>query len=125
VLDWTFELNNQPMSAFKHGAISFPAFSGLGEHVNRRISPCLANEGHIPPGTYYIVDRQNGGLLRPLYDMFGRHSDWFALYAIDGTIDDQTYCDRVKVVSFACIQKVHMVLAKGALPSTVQRTFSI
>jgi len=34
MIDCSFELNDKPMSNFKMGALSFPAFSGLNEHVN-------------------------------------------------------------------------------------------
>jgi hypothetical protein len=92
----SFELNNKPMSAFKIGSLSFAAFSGRGRHINRRISACHVGFGPIPPGTYYIFDRQSGGLFGALYDMFSERSDWFSLYAIDGKIDDETYCNKVK-----------------------------
>ncbi|MCE2745648.1 MAG: DUF2778 domain-containing protein [Burkholderiales bacterium] len=92
----SFELNDKPMSAFKMGAISFPAFSGRGDHVNRRVSACHVGVGPIPPGTYYIFDRQSGGLLGAFYDMFSGRDDWFSLYAADGKIDDETYCNNVK-----------------------------
>ncbi len=66
----SFELNDKPMSAFRMGL--------------------------IPPGIDYIFDRPSGGLLGPLQDLFNDHSYWFALYAIDGKIDDETYCNKVK-----------------------------
>jgi hypothetical protein len=66
----SFELNNQPMSAFKIGASSLPAFSGLGRFTNQRAMACLKGFGPIPPGGYYILDRQSGGLLGPLRDLF-------------------------------------------------------
>jgi len=84
------------MSTFKCGSTSFPAFSGLGEHVNRRASACILNTGPIPPGEYYIIDRQSGGLLGPLRDLFTGRDQWFALYAIDDKIDDEVFCDKVK-----------------------------
>lgn len=96
MIDCTFELNGKPISTFKCGAISFPAFSGLGEHVNRRTSACILNAGPIPPGTYYIIDRQSGGLLGPLRNLFTDRDQWFALYAIDDKIDDEVYCNKVK-----------------------------
>jgi len=96
MIDCKFELNGKPMSIFKCGATLFPAFSGLGEHVNNRISACVPNQGPIPPGTYYIIDRQSGGLLGPLRDLFTDRDTWFALYAIDEKIDDETFCNNVK-----------------------------
>ena len=115
MLDWTFELNNQPMSTFKHGAISFPAFSGLSEHVNRRVSACFLNQGPIPPGTYYIFDRQTGGLLGPLRDMLGKHSDWFSLYAIDDKIDDEVNCEKVKRGNFRLHPKGIYGISQGCI----------
>lgn len=111
----SFDLNNKPMSAFKILATSFPAFSGLGAHVNRRISACHENVGPIPPGTYYIFDRQSGGLLGPLYDMFNEHSNWFALHAIDSKIDDETYCDQVKRGSFRLHPKGDLGISRGCI----------
>jgi|SRR5579863_8037940 len=95
MLQCNFELNDEPMSAFRIGVISVPAFSGLAPHINRRISTCLPDLGPIPLGRYYIVDRESGGRLGWLYDYFGSHQDWFALYAADGKIDDETFCNEV------------------------------
>jgi len=94
--DCTFELNGQLMSAFKCGARKFPAFSGLGEHRNKRTAACILNKGPIPPGVYYIIDRQSGGLLGPLRDLFTGRDQWFALYAKDSKIDDEVFCNKVK-----------------------------
>ncbi len=94
--DCTFKLNNKPMSIFRRGSTSFPAFSGLGEHVNSKFHACIPNRGPIPPGTYYIIDRQSGGLIGPLRDLFTDRDTWFALYAIDEKIDDETFCNDVK-----------------------------
>jgi hypothetical protein len=92
----SFELNNKAMSMFKVGATSFPAFSGRGDHVNRRISACHIGFGPIPPGLYYILDRKPGGLLDSFRQLYNDKSEWFALYANDGKIDDETYCNRVR-----------------------------
>lgn len=95
-MDFTFELNDQPMSALKFGAIEFPAFSGLKAHVNKRASICLMGNGPIPVGTYYILDRPSGGTLGPFRDLFNGRRDWFALYADDGHMDDHTFCSAVQ-----------------------------
>ncbi|MFT3931922.1 MAG: DUF2778 domain-containing protein [Spongiibacteraceae bacterium] len=100
VLQCNFELNGQPMSTFKVGAISFSAFSGLGKRANLRSFACLPGVGPIPPGKYYIIDRQSGGLLGPLRDIFTQRSEWFALYAADSKIDDETFCNSVKRGNF-------------------------
>jgi hypothetical protein len=100
MIECTFELNDKPMSELKCDAKAFPAFSGYGAHVNRRASACLSGLGPIPPGTYYILDRQSGGLLGPLRDYFSGHSNWFAFYANDGKVDDETFCNSVKRGNF-------------------------
>ena len=113
----SFELNNKPMSAFKIGAVSFPAFSGLRDHVNQRVSACLAHLGPIPPGTYYIFDRQSGLLgSLPFYNIFNERSNWFALYAIDGNIDDdKTYCNKVKRGLFRLHPKGAQGISEGCI----------
>lgn len=129
MLDCKFELNNKPMSTFWCGATAFPAFSGDGEHVNRRASACIPNKGPISPGTYYIFDRQSGGLLGSFYDMFNKHSDWFALHAIDGKIDDETYCNKVKRGAFRLHPKGSRGISEGCItiekPSDYQRLRAI
>lgn len=96
MIDCKFELNNKPMSIFWCGATQFPAFSGLGAHVNQRAAACFVGQGPIPPGTYYIFDRQSGGMTGPFRDLFNDRSHWFSLYAIDDKLDDETYCNKVK-----------------------------
>lgn len=53
-----FKLNEEPMSKLSviHSGklFTYPAFSGFGPHVNRRVDACLKNVGPIPPGRYYI-----------------------------------------------------------------------
>lgn len=115
MLECTFKLNNQNMSALAVGALSFPAFSGLGEYVNQRTAICLANFGPIPPGVYYIFDRQSGGRLGPVRDLFGKRSDWFALHAIDGSIDDETFCNLVKRGQFRLHPKGEIGISQGCI----------
>ena len=111
----SFQLNNKPMSAFKIGGLSFPAFSGYRGHANRWISACLPGVGPIPPGTYYIFDRQSGGVMGYFRDMFNDHSDWFALYAIDGKIDDEAYCNKVKRYAFRLHPKGPQGISNGCI----------
>ena len=115
MIDCRFELNNKPMSIFWCGATRFPAFSGLGNHVNSRTSACNANAGPIPPGQYYIFDRQVGGLRGPFDRLFGERRDWFALYAVDGKIDDETYCDRVRRGEFRLHPKGDLGISLGCI----------
>lgn len=111
----SFELNNQPISTFKLGALSFPAFSGYGEKVNNRSTVCLAGEGAIPPGTYYILDRESGGRLGALWDRIKGRTNWFALYADDGRIDDYMLCDEVERGNFRLHPKGVRGISKGCI----------
>lgn len=115
MIDLTFQLNGKPMSALQYGSMSFPAFSGLGPHANRREFACSPDVGPIPPGTYYIFDRQSGGLLGPLRDLFSNHDQWFALYADDGKIDDETLCQQVKRGHFRLHPKGALGISQGCI----------
>ncbi|MDU6409627.1 MAG: DUF2778 domain-containing protein [Yersiniaceae bacterium] len=95
MLNFTFELNGQPMSALKGAGRSYPAFSGLGSYVNRRSTVCTPSKGAIPPGDYLIVDRESGGLFSTLRDIPKGKIFWYALYRIDKRIDDYLWCNAV------------------------------
>jgi hypothetical protein len=111
-----FALNDRPMSTFRIGALSVPAFSGLGSYVNKRSAACLANLGPIPPGSYFVLDRRQGGLLAPLRTLLRRdESRWFALYRIDEKIDDETFCDRVRRGEFRLHPKGALGISKGCV----------
>lgn len=103
------------MSTLTMGSLSFPAFSGMDSHKNQLLSACIPNNGPIPPGVYYIFDRQSGGLLGPLKDLFSGKDEWFALYAIDNKIDDQTFCDSVKRGQFRLHPKGLAGISKGCI----------
>lgn len=122
---WTFKLNAKPLSHFCGGASTFPAFSGRGEHVNRRTSACLANAGPIPPGNYFIVDRESGGRLGWWRDLFAGRSNWFALYADDGNIDDYTWCEQVKRGQFRLHPKGRLGISEGCIVIDSSRDFQL
>ena len=115
MIDCSFELNGKPMSALKCGGQTFPAYSGLGPHVNLSSSACLQGKGPIPPGMYYIIDRQSGGLLGPLRNLFNAHDNWFALYAIDEKIDDEVFCNKVKRGNFRLHPKGTLGISQGCI----------
>ena len=117
MLECSFELNNKkPMSTFVVGALSIlPAFSGNKKHLNKRSSACIAFAGPIPPGIYSIFDREIGGLFGSLRNLFSDHSDWFALYANDGKIDDEVLCERIKRGGFRLHPKVSLGISEGCI----------
>jgi len=115
LIDCKFELNGKAISTLWCGAKRFPAYSGLKGNVNRRISACVAGSGPIPPGTYYIFDRQSGGLLGPLRDLFSNKDEWFALYAIDEKVDDETFCENVKRGQFRLHPSGPLGISQGCI----------
>jgi hypothetical protein len=99
----TFTLNGKPMSKFVCGPTPYDAYSGLAGFVNSRSSACTAQVGPIPPGRYYIIDRESGGARQRFREAFGMSdpkANWFALYADDGKVDDATFCQQVKRGNF-------------------------
>ena len=79
-------------------------FSGNNEHRNNPDSVGDPDNGPIPPGKYYVIERQSGGLLgeirEAVYEFFFDNDKrkWLALIAIDNRIDDST-CINGKVRS--------------------------
>lgn len=81
--DYKLEHGHEPTDSYQSGALAFPAFSGLGEHINRCSCTLLANVGPIPPGTYYVFGPRSDGLLGPFLNLFKDRNAWFALHSID------------------------------------------
>ncbi|MFM0631418.1 DUF2778 domain-containing protein [Paraburkholderia xenovorans] len=77
----TFVLNGQTDSVLLcEGSIPVAAFSGTGHGRDNPADTAIENVGPIPKGTYFLVDRQSGGLMGFLYD-------W--LYATDSVTTDR------------------------------------
>lgn len=110
-----FRLNNRPLSQFKIGGASMPAFSGARPHVNDRSKACLQGLGPIPPGSYHIFDRQSGGRLGGLRDLLNGRDDWFSLYANDGLINDETFCQEVERGRFRLHPKGSLGRSEGCV----------
>lgn len=107
-----FIINNAESSSLAiYGVGSFMAFSGNGIYRNRGGCFAIPDNGPLPPGKYWIVDRPGGGFLSRVYtlakdiptwmtDTPTDHSEWFALYRDDGKIDDFTWVNGVTRGSF-------------------------
>jgi len=107
-----FELNGQPMSQFVLGIHRFAAYSGHAEYVNKRDTVC-ALKGAIPPGEYFILDRETGGRLGWFR---GRgKEEWFSLYANDGKIDDNMLCHEQERKHFRLHPKGELGLSHGCI----------
>ena len=104
----TFHLNNAQLSTLSCPGIGFfPAYSGnAGKYRNNPEESSTAERGPLPPGRYFIVTRQKGGLRSRWHDLIkelesGSNRDlWFALYREDGVIDDMAFIDNVQRGSF-------------------------
>lgn len=83
---------------------------------------CLPDKGPIPVGTYYIVDRQSGGIMGGINDALKR--DWLALYAKDRVIDDQRWCAGVQRGQFRLHPKGSRGLSQGCITLERQQDFS-
>jgi Protein of unknown function (DUF2778) len=107
-LQGQFVVNNahfSPLSIF--GVGTFMAFSGNKAFRNRGGCTMVQENGPLPAGRYWIVDRPQGGIKSRIWttikdfptkfsDTPTDHSEWFALYSDDGTIDDYTWINGVK-----------------------------
>ncbi|MGE1004216.1 DUF2778 domain-containing protein (plasmid) [Ralstonia syzygii subsp. celebesensis] len=103
----TFVLNRRSMSSLHCPGIGhIPAFSGNGRNIDNPDSTGVVGSGPLPVGTYYIVDRQSGGRMGWLWDVFKdvgantNRSTWFALYRNDDKVDDQTFVKGVRRGNF-------------------------
>lgn len=99
----TFVLNRSRLSTLTcPGFGSVPAFSGNGRYINDPGSTAVADKGPLPAGVYYIIDRQSGGHLGWFRDtvmdaaLNTYRAEWFALYHIDGQIDDWTIVNGIR-----------------------------
>jgi Protein of unknown function (DUF2778) len=107
-LQGKFVVNNQPFSPLViYGVGAFQAFSGNSIFRNRGGCTAIPDNGPIPAGKYWIVDRPAGGirsqmqtwakdLANTLIGKPSHHNEWFALYRDDGRIDDETLINGKK-----------------------------
>ncbi|WP_429469360.1 DUF2778 domain-containing protein [Paraburkholderia sp. WSM4175] len=128
-----FLVDNKPLSPLTiNGLGTFNAFSGNHQYRNRGGCTALPNDGPIPAGKYWIVDRPTDGIRSQVTarakDIFNsalgtpsNHNEWFALYRDDGSIDDVTWVNGVQRGQF----RLHPVGGAGVslgcitLPSRV------
>lgn len=128
-LDGKFVIANADYSPLSFPGIgTFLAFSGNGAYRNRGGCGAVPNEGPIPAGTYYIVDRPAGSIgnrlrawavdsYKSTFYYHVDHSEWFALYRDDDSIDDKTIINEAErggfrlhpgMVSEGCITLPHL-----------------
>ncbi|WXF88687.1 DUF2778 domain-containing protein [Pseudomonas syringae pv. atrofaciens] len=124
----TYELNGQTTSMLHcSNNESYEAFSGREGFVNDPSEISNAKLGPLPPGRYYILDRESGGMLGwirdPIKDFYARtdRSGWLSLYRDDGRIDDQTTVNDVTRANF----RIHPVGPLGRSEGCVTMTSKI
>jgi hypothetical protein len=115
MLSCSFVLNGKPLTQLRIGAKSFDAFSGMDSYVNQRQHACVPGRGPIPPGSYYVIDRESGGLLGPLRNLFSDRSEWLALYADDGRVDDEVKCNSIARGNFRLHPKGPLGISEGCI----------
>lgn len=126
----TFDLNDKETSWLRcPGVGSIVAFSG---QKSGRDNPRMTDKedvGPIPKGTYYLVDRQSGGLLGPLYDLWGRygygttdHTKWFMLW--NPHSGDTTTINGVRRGSFRLHPMGELRLSQGCITVVHPSDFS-
>lgn len=138
-----FILNGADYAPFNlYGVGVFMAHSGNGIYRNNGACRAIPNDGPLPPGKYWIVERGSGGLASKAtakaLDLFNRfyygtefgRDEWFALYKDDWDMDDGTWVDGVYrglfrlhpgTVSKGCITIAHnsdYALIRNALLKT-------
>lgn len=111
-LQGKFVVNNRPLAPLSiFGIGTFMAFSGNDIYRNRGGCAAIMNNGPLPAGRYWIVDRPTSGVgtrLRTLLqDAWNTasgtptdHTEWFALYRDDCLIDDYTWIEGVRRGNF-------------------------
>ena len=117
----TFALNSQQTSVLSCPGVGLmTAFSG---QKSGRDNPAAADKediGPIPPGTYYIIDRQSGGRLGVLHDFWNAHGvgttdrrKWFTLW--NPKTGDTTIVNGVKRGSFRLHPMGLLHLSEGCI----------
>lgn len=120
-INCTFFLDNKSISTLNcPGVGNISAFSGMPGFRGNPAAVDQVDLGPLPPGEYYIIDRQSGGRLGWLYD-FGRRftdynrDDWFSLYRNDGKIDDETFINGVRRGNFRLHPAGPQGISKGCV----------
>jgi hypothetical protein len=120
-LQGKFLVDNEPLSPLNiFGVGTFMAFSGNGIYRNRGGCTALKDDGPIPAGRYWIVDRPSGGIRSRLQSLAkdaansivgtpSYRGEWFALYPDDGKIDDYIWVNGVQRGNF----RLHPVGGRG------------
>ncbi|WP_347555500.1 DUF2778 domain-containing protein [Robbsia sp. KACC 23696] len=129
-LQCTFALNGKATSIFNcpgFGAVA--AFSGQKSGRDNPAATAIASIGPLPRGRYYLVDRQSGGVLGFLYDLWSKygvgttdHTKWFMLW--NPASGDSTFVNGVWRGSFRLHPMGRMKLSEGCITVVDPATFN-
>jgi hypothetical protein len=122
-----FLVDNEPLAPLTiFGVGTFNAYSGNNQYRNRGGCTAVPDNGPIPAGKYWILDRPTGGMgsraiawakdeWNTAFGHPSNHSEWFALYRDDGVIDDVTWINGVKRGQF----RLHPAGGHGLSPGCI------
>jgi hypothetical protein len=117
----TFALNNKTTSAlYCSGFGSVTAYSGQKWGRDNPKATAAEDVGPLPAGTYYIVDRQSGGMLGWARDLWSEdgygttdRTKWFALW--NPSTGDTTMTDGIRRGSFRLHPEGPQHLSEGCI----------
>jgi hypothetical protein len=117
----TFILNKEKSSVLScNGIAPVAAFSGADGGRDNPDATAIANVGPIPKGRYFLVDRQSGGHLGFLYDLWGAYGfgttdrrGWFMLW--NPVSGDSTNINGVRRGHFRLHPMGEMRLSEGCI----------
>ncbi|SEF06705.1 Protein of unknown function [Burkholderia sp. WP9] len=116
----TFVLNREVTSSFIcDGTVSVAAFSGNGRGRDNPDDVAVPNVGPLPKGVYYLVDRQSGGFIGPMRDLFNQYGgstdrrSWFMLW--NPVSGDTTNIDGIKRGNFRLHPMGSLRLSEGCI----------
>jgi hypothetical protein len=128
----TYDLNGKPTSQLVCDGVTYEAFSGnMAAYVNKARYQDVKDNGPLPLGKYYILDRETGGrtgwLWQPVLDTFAAtdRSEWFSLYRDDDVVDDETTINNVNRNAFRIHPVGPMGISQGCVTLTSQLAFDV
>lgn len=117
----TFSLNNKETSQlYCSGFGAVAAYSGQKWGRDNPRATSTEGIGPLPAGTYYIVDRQSGGMLGWAYDLWSEYgvgttdrTKWFALW--NPYTGDTTMINGIKRGNFRIHPEGQLHLSEGCI----------
>jgi hypothetical protein len=126
----TYDLNGKPSSQLVCDGVTYEAFSGnMAAYVNKARYQDVPNNGPLPLGRYYLLDRATGGRLGWFYQSLEKrfsnidHSEWFSLYRDDDQVDDQTTINNIRRGEFRIHPVGPLRISKGCVTLTSHIAF--